>query len=123
MTAKLFYITELAFQLLQDPITVADGKFFCDAPFDLEILGARGGHKVSGIILNAGTGAGTYTEIQLRNATQGNRDYFTTMPKFNVDSADANGRAPLEGGGLCLQPTAKANDRIWLDVDDIPGGS
>jgi len=122
MTAKLRYVSALNFQCKQDPITVADGKFFCDAPFDGEIMGARGGHKVRGIILEAGTGAGTYTEVQLRNATQ-SRDYFTTKPKFNVNSADANGRAPLEGGVLCLQPSFKAGDRIWLDVDDIPGGS
>ena len=122
MTVKLHYISEMFFQCRQNPITVGDGKFFWDAPFDGEILGARGNHKAAGIILDAGTGAGTYTSFQLRNATQG-RDYFTTQPQFRVDSADANGRAPLEGGVLCLQPSFKAGDRIWIDADAIPGGS
>ena len=122
MSAKLYYVADLEFQCLQDPITIGDGKFFVTVPFDGEILGARNAPKAKGVILNAGTGAGTVTQVQIHNVTQG-RDYFTTVPYFRVDAKDANGRAPLEGGVLCLQPSFKSNDSLRLDIDGIPGGA
>ncbi|MDP2727239.1 MAG: hypothetical protein Q8P59_06815 [Dehalococcoidia bacterium] len=120
--AKLYYIADLVFEDARNPLTVADAVFRAEAPFDGEILGSRNGPVVTGHIQNGGTGAGTYTEIQIRNTTTG-RDYFTTAPRFNVDDEDTNGRAVLSGGVLGMEPTFKAGDILALDINAIPGGS
>lgn len=120
--AELYYVGCFQWQALQNPLTVGDGKFYLEAPFAGEFLGNRGAARISGCITDAGTGAGTYTEVQIRNVTQG-RDYYTTTPKYRVDDADAGGRAMVSGGVLSTQPTFNAGDVLRLDVDGIPGGA
>lgn len=120
--AKFYYAADLQFEALENHITVGDAKFRLKVPYDGEILGARNGPRITGHIQDAGTGAGTYTEIQIRNVTTG-REYFSTTPKFQVDDANAFGRCILSGGVLSTEPTFKQNDVLALDVDGIPGGS
>lgn len=120
--AELYYVAPLEWQCLQNPITTGDGKFYVKAPFAGEFLGNRSGPRISGCITSAGTGAGTATQVQIYNVTQG-RDMFTTLPRYDVDDADANGRALVSGGVLCLQPTFNQNDVLRLDIDGIPGGA
>jgi hypothetical protein len=122
MPVKLYYIADLLFEDPSNPITVGNGKYRVEAPFDGELLGSRNGPRISGCILNAGTGAGTVTRIQIRNATKGH-DYFDTGPEFRVDSKDTNNRAVIEGGLLSTKANFKAGDELYLDVDAIPGGS
>jgi hypothetical protein len=90
-------------------------------PFDGELLGSPNGPAMTGFIADAGTGAGTATSFQIRNATQG-RDYFTTEPEFQVDDAVA-GRAPLTRGVLGTRPTFRAGDMLALDIDGLPTNS
>lgn len=120
--AKLYYVADLMLECLDNPITVADSKFRVVVPYDGEILGSRNGPRIAGHIQNAGSGAGTYTEIQVRNVNSG-RNYFDTTPKFQVDDADGAGRAVLTGGTLRNQPTFRQNEVLALDVDGIPGGA
>jgi hypothetical protein len=122
MDPKLYYIADLVFVCNEDPITVGNGKFAMLAPYDGEILGNRGTPRVTGHIQNAGTGAGTSTDIQIRNSTKG-RDYFDTLPAFEVDNKDANSRCILSGGTLRNNPTFKQGDTLTLDVDVVPGGA
>lgn len=120
--AKFYYVADIPFELLDDPIVLGDRQDSKKVPWDCEILGASTGPKIDGVIHNAGTGAGTATQIQFRNETTG-RDYLTTVAEYRVDSKDVNNRAPLEGPILCTRPTAKAGERIALDVVGIPGGA
>ena len=119
---KLYYVCDLALEDLSNPITVGDAKFRASMPFDGEILGNASGPRITGHIQNAGTGAGTSTDIQVRNVTTG-RDYFSTLPAFEVDNKDANGRCILSGGVLRVEPTFRTADVLALDVDVIPGGA
>jgi hypothetical protein len=120
--AKLYYIAPVEFECTESPITVGDNKFPARMPFDGEILGNRSQPCITGCIMDAGAGAGTATQIQLRNVTQG-RDYFTTEPEFKVNDIIAGTRAPLSGGQLGSNPTCKAGDWLALDVDGLPGGA
>lgn len=120
--AKLYYVAPLEFEVLTNPITTGDGQFQLTVPYDGELLGAPGGPAMTGFILDAGSGAGTATEIQIRNVTQG-RDYFTIRPEFQVDDADGSGRALLTQGTLGTKPMFRAGDVLALDVDAIPGGA
>lgn len=122
MGPKLYYISDVIFECKENPITVGDDKFQAKVPYDGEILGARNGPRITGHILDAGSGAGTATEIQIRNVNK-SRDYFDTLPKFNVDDADASRRATLTNGTLRNNPKFNQNDYLALDVDDIPGGA
>lgn len=122
MTAKLAYIQDVPFDLDQDPITVGNGKFLATMQYEGRILGSRNGPRISGCIQNAGTGAGTETTLQLRNATTG-RDYFDTQPAFRVDDKDVNNRASLYAGTLRIEPTFAQWDVLALDVDAVPGGA
>lgn len=115
MTVKHYYVAEVKFECPENPITLGDGKFKAQMPYDFEILKARG------CILNAGTGAGTYTAFQIRNETR-TLDYYTTRPRFNVNDKDANGRAELTDGVLGTRITGKQNDVLALDADTLPGG-
>ena len=117
--AKFYYIAPVEFSCPEDPITLGDSKFEAEMPWDGEILGAVTGPKIDGFILNAGTGAGSATQIQIRNVDTG-RDYFTTMPEFRVDSKDAANRAPLEGGAIGVHPMFKGGEFLALDIDGLP---
>ncbi len=119
---KLYYVADLVWECTENPVTVSDGKCRVKAPFDGEFLGNRLGPRVTGHIQAAGSGAGTYTEIQIRNETSG-RDYFSTGPKFEVDDEDAAGRALLSGGVLGTYQSFKAGEVLALDVNDVPGGA
>ncbi len=119
---KLPYITDLEFVLNEDPITIGDGKFTIhNMPWDGRILSNRNGPLIRGWIQTAGTGAGTATQIQIRNATKG-RDYFATEPEFAVDDADANGHASLSSGILGTFQGFNAGDDLVLDCDGVPTG-
>lgn len=120
--AKFYYAADLQFECLENNITVGDAKLRLKVPYDGEILGARNGPRITGHIQDAGTGAGTYTEIQIRNVTTG-RSYFSTTPKFQVDDKDVNNRCILSGGVLSSEPTFRQNDVLALDIEGIPGGS
>lgn len=110
------------FVCTESPITVGDDKFQAKMPYDGEILGARNGPRIAGHILDAGSEAGTATEIQIRNVTKG-RNYFDALPKFSVNDADASGRATLNGGTLRNNPTFRQGDYLALDVNVIPGSA
>lgn len=120
--AEIYYIQDVAFQCTENPITTGNGKHPREMPFRGEILGSRSGPRITGTIMNAGTGAGTSTDIQIRNITQG-RDYFTTLNSFEVDDKDANNRAILTKGVLGPNPSFQAGDQLTPDIDAIPGGS
>ncbi len=120
--AKLYYVAPIEFEVLTNPISTGDGQFQTEMPFDGEWLGSPNGPAMTGFILDAGSGAGTATQFQIRNVTQG-RDYFTTEPEFQVDDADASGRALLTQGVLCTKPTFRQGDIVALDIDGIPGGA
>lgn len=94
-------------------VTVADNKWRVQVPYGGEIL------KYGGWIQTLGTGAGTSTEVQVRNvSTTPDKDYFTVAPTFEVDSATKL----LEGGTLIASPTFRANDLLALDIDAISTG-
>jgi len=122
MTAKLAYIQDVPFDLDENPITVGNGKFLATMQYEGRILGSRNGPRISGYIQDVGTGAGTETTLQVRNATTG-RDYFDTQPAFRVDDADANNGATLYAGTLRIEPTFAQGDVLALDVDAVPGGA
>jgi len=116
MTVYNNYLAEIKFECREDPIALGDGKCLWPAPYDFEILG------IVGCILNAGTGAGSSTEFQIRNQTR-SFDYYTTRPRFRVDDKDANNRAVLHNGILGTRTTGKQGDVLALDCDVLPGGS
>lgn len=121
--AKHYYVADVALECMANPISVGDDQFRLRMPYDGEMLGNAATPKLTGWINDAGTGAGTYTQIQVRNVTQG-RDYFTTRPQFNVDDKDANGHALLASGAvLSTSPTFRASDILALDIDAVPGGA
>lgn len=121
--AKLYYITPVEFECTESPITIGDNKFQARMPFDGEILGNRSKPCITGVIMDAGAGAGTATQAQLRNVTQ-NRDYFVTEPEYNVDDIiPGTTRAPLSGGQLGSNPSFRAGDWVAMDVDGLPGGA
>ena len=112
MAIVQYYISEVPFRL-PGAITVADNKWKREMQFRGEILGYRG------FIKTLGTGGGTSTDIQLRNqTTTPDKDYFSTKPTFEVDSASNL----LEGGELIASPTFQAGDVLVLDVDAISTG-
>lgn len=119
---KLYYVGDLFFEDPGNPITVGDAKFRVEVPFDGEILGARNGPVINGHIGDAGTGAGTSTDVQIRNVTT-SRDYLSTVASFQVDQADANGRAILSGGVLKTEPTFHQGDVLAMDIDAVPSGA
>lgn len=95
-------------------LTVANDRYKKKMPYDFEIIG------FSGYIQTLGTGAGTSTDIQVRNETlTPDLDYFSTKPTFEVDTASNQ----LEGGELIDSPIGYAGDVLCLDVDAIPGGA
>ena len=105
---KHYYVTLLYFHII-GTVTVADNKWkIPDLPDDGEILG------YGGFINTLGSGAGTSTDIQIRNE-ETSRDYFDTKPTFEVDSATKK----LEGGDLIDSPTFKAGQTLVLDVDAV----
>lgn len=116
MTVLNHYIAEIKFECSENPIVLGDGKCLWAAPCDFQII------SVKGCILNAGTGAGTATQFQIRNQTK-NLDYFSTRPEFRVDDKDANNRAELYNGVLNTRITGKKDDVLALDCDGLPGGS
>lgn len=119
---KLYYVTDLLFECMENPITIGDDKFRVEAPFDGEILGNRLGPRIGGHILDGGTGAGTATQVQIRNVTKG-RDYFTALPEFAVDDEDASRRCVLSGGVLGTFQKFNQGDVLALDIDGVPGGA
>jgi hypothetical protein len=119
---KLYYVAPLIFEDLSSPITAGQNKFRLRAPYDGEILGSRAGPRITGHIQDAGSGAGSATEVQIRNVTTG-REYLTTAAEFRVDDADANGRAVLAGGVLGMSPTFRGGDILALDVEAVPTGA
>ncbi len=116
MTVKHYYVAEVKFECPENPITLGDNKFKSEMPYDFEVI------KATGCILQAGTGAGTDTEFQVRNETRG-FDYYTTRPRFRVDDADVNGRAELVDGVLGTRVSGKQGDVLALDCDGLPGGA
>ncbi len=121
--ARHYYVADVCLECRESPIAVGDDKFRIRMPYDGEILGGRGAPRIAGWIKAAGTGASTYTEVQIRNVTQG-RDYLTTKARFNVDDQDANGHAVLANGAvLSTQPTFRRDDVLALDVDAVPSGN
>jgi len=90
-------------------ITVADGKWSWKAPYAGEIV------SVGGYITTLGSGAGTSTDIQLRNETQ-TKDILSTVGAFEVNSATNL----LEGQVVSVaNATFAKNDVIDLDVDAV----
>ena len=118
--AKLYYIAPVEFEATGWLTADIFDKFLARMPFDGEILGNRSQPCTTGCIMDAG--AGITTQIQIRNLTQ-NRDYFTTEPEFRVADADVNGRAPLSGGQLGSNPTAKAGDWLALRTPAVSAGA
>jgi hypothetical protein len=105
---KIPYLTVLWLEA-RGALSTGDGKDKVVAPSDGEIL------EYGGSIGTLGTGAGTKTEIQVRNGT---RDYFTSKPAFEVNAASNL----LDGGGLIASPTFKKDDTLELDIDAISTG-
>lgn len=121
--AKVYYITEIVFECIENHITVGDSKCRFKMPCDGEILGNRNTPLITGSIQDTGTGAGTATVFQIRNVTQ-NKDYFSTKPEFRVNDKDGNNRALLAATAvLGNYYQFKANDELALDVDTLPGGA
>ena len=90
-------------------ITVADGKWSWKAPYAGEII------SIGGYIQTLGAGAGTSTDIQLRNQTQA-KDILSTVGAFEVDSATNL----LEGQVVNpTNATFAAGDVIDLDCDAV----
>jgi len=117
MTVKHYYVAPVEFECHENPVTLGDNKFLHTMEHDGEILG------IGGCILNAGTGAGTATQIQVRNATL-TRDYYSTLPEFRVDDKLANNRAVLASNGvLATHTTFRQGDELVLDIDGLPGGA
>lgn len=120
--AKLYYVQDLPFVVDSNPVVLGDAQCRRRVPYDGEILGNRTVPRIAGHIRDAGTGAGTATQIQIRNVTQG-RDYFDTRPEFRVDDKDVNGHAVLASNAvLGTRPTFRQNDILALDVDGLPDG-
>jgi len=94
-------------------ITVGDGKWPKAMPYAGEFV------KVGGSINILGTGAGTSTDVQLRNETQA-KDILSTVGTFEVDS----GTNLLEGAVVDPATCSFAKgDVVQADVDAIPGGA
>jgi len=89
-------------------VAVGDNQFKVKAPFDGEILEHDGWLDI------LGGGAGTSTDVQIRNENT-SVDYFATLPTFEVDSATKR----LEGGVLINSPTFKKDEWLVLDVDVV----
>lgn len=119
---KHYFIAPIDLYDDNSPITLGDAKMTKEQPYDGEILGSVNGPLASGDIQNAGTGAGTATQVQVRNV-ETSRDYFTTMLEYRVDDKDGNNRAALHNGVLGTRPTFKAGQHLALDVNGLPGGS
>jgi len=119
---KQYFVAPVDFECLENPVTLGDAKTTKEQPYDGEILGSVNGPEASGDIQNAGTGAGTATQVQVRNV-ETTRDYFSTMPEYRVDDKDGNNRAVLHNGVLVNRPTFKAGQHLALDVNGLPGGS
>jgi len=91
-------------------ITVANGKWSWRAPYAGEVI------SVGGYITTLGSGAGTSTDIQLRNETDANKDILSTVGAFEVNSATNL----LEGQVVsAANATFAKNDVIDLDVDAV----
>lgn len=91
-------------------VSTGDNKWKTVAPYDGEIL------EFGGYIRTLGSGAGTSTDVQIRNATTTpDRDYFSTKPTFEVDSTTNL----LEGGELITTPLFHERDTLCLDIDAI----
>ena len=88
-------------------ITTGDGKWKWKPPYAGELL------DVTGYIKTLGSGAGTSTDVQIRNATKA-VDMLSTVGAFEVNSATNL----LEGHVVSSANYAfSANDVINLDVD------
>lgn len=120
--AKLYFVAPLEFEASENPITLGDNKFQAELPFDAEILGSAQSPAIEGCIQQAGAGAGTATQFQLR-VVETNRNLLSTPVEFNVDDADGNGRAPLSSGQLTTRPRAQAGQHVAMDCDGLPGGA
>ena len=106
------YFTGLLYFHLLGTIAAGDGKWKVVAPLDGEIIG------FGGYIKTLGSGAGTGTDIQLRNETRSpEKDYFSSSlkPTFDVDAATNI----LQDGTLVANPTFRAGDILCLDVDSV----
>lgn len=96
-------------------LTAANDKWPVEMPEDFEIIQDSFGGSQGTL----GSGAGTHTQIQLRNATKTpDLDYFSTRPTIEVDS---NTRR-VEGGELISDARGSKGDIVWLDLDAVPGG-
>ena len=90
-------------------ITVADGKWPKRMPYAGEVV------SVGGAIKTLGTGAGSSTDIQLRNETQA-KDILSTVGAFEVDAATNILQAAVVNQANC---SFAKNDVVDLDVDII----
>lgn len=94
-------------------ITVGDDKWPKEMPYAGEVV------SVGGTIDNLGTGAGSSTDVQLRNKTQA-KDILSTLGAFEVDSATRL----LEGAAVNQANCSFAKgDVLTPDVDAIPTNS
>ena len=91
-------------------ITTGDGKWSWRAPYAGEFT------AVGGYIKTLGTGAGTSTDIQIRNETDSNKDLLSTIGAFEVNSATNLLEAQVIN---VTNASFAANDVIDLDVDAI----
>ncbi len=89
-------------------LTTGDDQWVSQMPWDFEIL------EFGGFIQTLGSGAGTSTDIQLKNQTT-NVDYFEVKPTIEVDSATGL----VQGGQLISTPTGRKNEALALDIDAI----
>lgn len=98
---------------ISDTIATGDGKATWVAPYAGEFL------DIQGHIETLGTGAGTSTDVQIRNQTQ-TKDVLSTVGAFEVNSATNL----LEGQVINDSNAAFASgDVIDLDVDARASGN
>ena len=93
-------------------ITTGDGKWPKRMDYPCEFVSVGGGIKT------LGSGAGTSTDVQLRNATQA-KDILSTVGAFEVDS----GTRLLEAAVVnANNARCAAGDIVQLDVDTTSTG-
>ena len=97
---------------LDGTITTGDGKLSWKAPYAGELI------AVGGDITTLGSGAGTSTDVQVRNSTQA-KDMLSTVGAFEVNSATNLLEAAVVNQANCA--FAK-NDVLMMDVDAISTG-
>jgi len=103
------YYGQLRFKV-SGVVAVGDGQFRDVPPDDGEVI------TYGGFLETLGGGAGTSTDVQIRNASKTpDEDLFSVLPVFEVDTATGE----LEGGELIASPKFNAGDIFWLDADAI----